>query len=147
MTQVAVWANPHGGVCVCWPAQGIEAEAAARASAPEGVSYFLKDSDALPLDHPQERWSLDGAGNITVSSGPELPPELARSQIMRQLNADGKLVAARAAIATADPLSQELWVENSWRLSAVQQEPFASMIAALSIDVPTFWAAAAQQPA
>ena len=149
MTQVAVWANPRGGVCVCWPAQGVTADAAAQASAPAGTSYFLKDAATLPLDHPQERWLIDGSGSVTVDPAPTLPTELKRTQIMRQLAAVGKLEAARAIISSdsTPALTKELWKADDWHLSDVSSADYAPMLAALSIDLPTFWANAAQQPA
>lgn len=106
---------------------------------------FVPD-DARNVDRQRYlAWVADG-GTPDLAPSPPLRPQLTRSQIMRQLNVDGKLVAARSAIEAADALSQELWLNNVWRLAEVQQEPFASMIAALSIDIPTFWARAAQQP-
>lgn len=73
-----------------------------------------------------------------------LPASLPRSKIMRQLNAEGKLSAAQTAIVGADPLTQELWKENTWFLADLQQAPFAAMIGGLGIDLPTFWAAASR---
>ncbi|HZP98627.1 MAG TPA: hypothetical protein VFB13_03755 [Reyranella sp.] len=73
--------------------------------------------------------------------------QLKRSQIMRQLAAAGKLDAARSAVQAADSLTQELWDSDNWHLSDLQSVPYSTMISNLGIDLPTFWAAAAAQPA
>lgn len=93
--------------------------------------------------------ALDDTSNAEIRAwllSASLPAELSREQVMRQLAADSKLDAAREAIKTADALTQELWQNGTWRLASMSQQPFAGMIAALGIDVPTFWAAAARQP-
>ena len=75
-----------------------------------------------------------------------LPAVLSRKQIMLQLDADGKLNAAFAAAQQAGGLIYQRWFSSEWGLSDLQSPPFSQMIAALGIDLPTFWAAAAQQP-
>jgi len=147
---LVVYTDPVGGqVVALTPPTGMTAEQAQAQEVPSGAASFILDGDTLPHGHDIRSWLLDGSGNVTVDSSwkPPLRPQLKRGQIMRQLSADGKLAAARSAIATADPLVQELWENDDWKLAAIQQQPFASMISALSIDIPTFWAAAAQQPA
>lgn len=147
MTQVAIWANPQGGVCVCWPAQGVSADVAAQASAPAGAAYFIKDSESLPLDVPQERWLIDASGNVSIDPTPILPATLKRSQVMRQLATDGKLDGARAIIASdqTPALTKELWKSEDWHLEDVQSSDYAPMISALGINIATFWANAAHQ--
>lgn len=73
-----------------------------------------------------------------------IPATLKRSQIMRQLSAQGLLPAAVAAVAAADQLTQQLWLSDDWHLSDLQQAPFNAMVSALGINLATFWAAAAQ---
>lgn len=109
----------------------------------------IASAHAEPLpDYATE--ALDDATNAEIQAWLSAvrnptPPELKRAQIMRQLAAAGKLDAARAAVQGADALTQELWIADTWQLSTLQSEPYASMVAALGIELPTFWAAAAAQ--
>lgn len=103
-------------------------------------------SDGAPLPD-QQFLEDDDAELVAFRAFVPVPGILKRSQIMRQLSAAGKLDAARSAVDGADALTQELWQSNDWHLADLQADPFAAMVAGLGIDLPTFWAAAAADPA
>lgn len=93
--------------------------------------------------------ALDDATNPELRSwlaAVRTPGVLKRKQIMMQLDAAGKLDAAFSAAQQAGGLIYQRWFSDDWALADLQKPPFASMIAALNIDLPTFWAAAARQP-
>lgn len=75
-----------------------------------------------------------------------LPAVLKRKQIMCQLDADAKLDAAFTMAQQAGGLIYQRWFSDDWALADLQAPPFATMIAALGIDLESFWARAAQQP-
>lgn len=105
-------------------------------------------------EYPEGRGAIgwlwnDGAPvdpNPAPEPEPVVPASLKRKQIMVQLDTDGKLNAAYAAAQQAGGLIYQRWFSDDWALADLQSQPFASMIAALDIDLPTFWAAAAAQP-
>lgn len=75
-----------------------------------------------------------------------LPAVLKRKQIMCQLDADAKLDAAFTMAQQAGGLIYQRWFSDDWALSDLQAPPFATLIAALGIDLKSFWARAALQP-
>lgn len=118
------------------------------------VWYVHREGDAISYAGEfQEGYAeeaLDDASNSEIQAffaAAHAPVSiLKRKQIMVQLAADGKLDAAFAAAQQAGGLIYQRWFSDDWALSDLQTQPFASMISALNIDLPTFWVAAAQQP-
>lgn len=115
------------------------------------VVIRISDGTLIPADERNADWRAYQAwlaqGNAPESAAsPAPPPILKRKQVMVQLDADGKLNAAFSAVQQAGGLIYQRWFSDDWHLADLQEQPFASMISALSIDLPIFWASAAQRP-
>ena len=150
MTDVLLWADDHGRVIAKTPPGGMTAEQAQKDEAlvPQDRPSFVVDNETLP-DAPIRAWriSAEGIVNVDQEALAELttPASITREQAMVELDALRKLDAAFEMAQQAGGLTYQRWFNARWEYEDFKVAPLDGMVAALQIDLRTFFVNASKR--